>query len=183
MMGKPLKQTDRRIFLKLAGVASLFGFCKTNLAVAKQTVAKQTGSRFQEGPNTVTDMETGLMWEKKLKSGSDDWRKDLHSVHVACTWAEATGGWIDAVNEERFEGFSDWRLPSVHELITIIDYAQTKPPAIDPVFGPVVSAFYWTATPLGFRPGLAWNIFFLDGVVFVDDKGNKNRVRAVRSIV
>ena len=140
-----------------------------------------TNQPFADNGNTITDARTGLMWEKKQESDVADWRESLHSVNAVLTWTEATGAWIKAVNESRFAGFSDWRVPTSHELITVIDYARPTPPAIDPIFGPVASAFYWSSTPLSFRPGLAWDVFFLDGVVFVDDQGNGNRVRAVRT--
>ena len=95
--------------------------------------------RFVDNGQTVTDSKTGLMWEKMRENGSADWREDLHSVSATCTWAEATGDWIDAVNKKRFAGFDDWRLPMVHELISIVDYEQRKPPAMNPVFGLVAS--------------------------------------------
>ncbi len=136
--------------------------------------------RFTDNGETVTDRMTGLMWEKKRADGAVDWRQSLHSVNAACSWPEATGAWLDAVNSETFAGSSDWRIPMPYELVSIVAYDQAHPPALDPVFGPVASAFYWTAAPVAFHTALAWRIFFLDGSVFVDDKGNRNRVRAVR---
>ncbi len=170
-------EESRRVFLKLTGLTTLLGFTRSG-----SVIAAAEGPRFLEDGLTVTDTTTGLMWEKKVQSDTLDWHKEPHSLNAACTWNEAKGEWTDRLNADRFAGFSDWRLPSVHELVSIVDYDTPKPPALDPVFGPVVSAFYWTGTPLGFRPGLAWNIFFLDGVVFVDGIGNKNRVRAVRKL-
>jgi len=79
---------------------------------------------------TVTDRATGLMWMKvdsgKLKAGKNkdgkmNWQEALH-------WAE---------NLE-YAGYSDWRLPNVKELQSIVDYtrspATTNSAAIDPVF-------------------------------------------------
>ena len=140
------------------------------------------GSRFTDNGDTITDHQTGLMWEKKQDAEAVSWREAPHSVNAVCTWAEANGEWIDTINGSAFAGFSDWRVPSAHELVTIIEYGRPRPPAIDPIFGPVAAAFYWSSTPLSFRPGLAWDVFFLDGVVFVDDQGNGNRVRAVWTV-
>jgi len=82
------------------------------------------------GDGTVTDEATGLMWMKvdsgKLKAGKNkdgklNWREAL-------SWAE---------NLE-YAGYSDWRLPNVKELQSIVDYtrspATTNSAAIDPVF-------------------------------------------------
>jgi len=79
---------------------------------------------------TVTDQSTGLTWMKadsgSLKAGGNkdgklNWKEAL-------SWAE---------NLE-YAGKSDWRLPSVKELQSIVDYsrspATTKSAAIDPVF-------------------------------------------------
>jgi len=82
------------------------------------------------GDGTVTDRATGLMWMKadsgglkagKNKDGKLNWRESL-------AWAE---------NLE-YAGYSDWRLPNVKELQSIVDYtrspATTNSAAIDPVF-------------------------------------------------
>ena len=138
--------------------------------------------RYVDNGETVTDSQTGLMWEKKTAGGAVDWRQDLHAVDAACSWQDATSAWIDAVNEETFAGFSDWRVPTPFELVSIVAYDQAHPPALDAAFGPVASAFYWTSAPVAFHTALAWRVFFLDGSVFVDDKGNRNRVRAVRKV-
>jgi len=82
------------------------------------------------GDGTVTDEATGLMWMKvdsgtleagKNKDGKLDWQEALD-------WAE---------NLEYAE-YSDWRLPNVKELQSIVDYtrspATTNSAAIDPVF-------------------------------------------------
>ena len=82
------------------------------------------------GDGTVTDEATGLMWMKvdsgKLTAGSGkngklNWQDALY-------WAE---------NLE-YAGYSDWRLPNVKELQSIVDYtrspATTNSAAIDPVF-------------------------------------------------
>jgi len=103
------------------------------------------------GDGTVTDEATGLMWMKadsgalkagKNKDGKLNWREAL-------AWAE---------NLE-YAGYSDWRLPNVKELQSIVDYtrspATTNSAAIDPVFqvtsfvaegGRQDYPFYWSGT-------------------------------------
>ena len=136
-------------------------------------------TRFTDNGMTISDTKTGLMWEKKTRG--DDWRRALNAVNASLTWEEAKEEWIGALNAQKFSGFSDWRLPQIEELLSIVDYRHPRPPAINPVFGLVATAFYWTATPLSFHPGAAWRVFFLDGAVFVDEINNSNRVRAVRN--
>ena len=82
------------------------------------------------GDGTVTDEATGLMWMKidsgKLKAGKN--KDGKLNWQEALSWAE---------NLE-YAGYSDWRLPNVKELQSIVDYtrspATTNSAAIDPVF-------------------------------------------------
>ena len=82
------------------------------------------------GDGTVTDAATGLMWMKmdsgafktgRKKDGKLNWQEALK-------WSEDLG----------YAGHSDWRLPSVKELQSIVDYtrspATTNSAAIVPVF-------------------------------------------------
>ena len=93
------------------------------------------------GDNTVSDLSTGLMWQQQ----------DYHSSN-----------WQDALNyceSSSFASYSDWRLPNVKELHSIVDYtrspAATHSAAIDPVFsvtsfineaGNVDWGSYWSST-------------------------------------
>ncbi len=86
---------------------------------------------FRDNDNgTVTDEATGLTWMKvdsgKLKAGKDKDGK--------LNWQEA----LDWAENLEYAGYSDWRLPNVKELQSIVDYtrspATTNSAAIDPVF-------------------------------------------------
>jgi len=100
-------------------------------------------SYTDNGNGTVTDNNTGLVWQKE-----DD--------GVIYNWYEAAGI-FDAVynptsmnicGELRTGGYSDWRLPSKKELGSILNYDIPYPtgPTIDPVFTNTVAALYWTST-------------------------------------
>ena len=71
--------------------------------------------------STISDISTGLMWQK-----SDD--------GIAKDWQEAL------IYAEGYEiaDYSDWRLPNAKELQSIVDYTRspqtTISPAIDPIF-------------------------------------------------
>ncbi|MEZ8297462.1 DUF1566 domain-containing protein [Vibrio splendidus] len=82
-------------------------------------------NNFQENNDqTVTDLATRLMWAKQ------DSKK-------AMDWSEAKE-WIGHLNAEEHLGHSDWRLPTIKELQTIVDYTHspqaTNSAAISPVF-------------------------------------------------
>ena len=73
------------------------------------------------GDGTITDQATGLMWMKNDGATAMSWQDAL-------SYAE---GWV-------FSGHSDWRLPDVKELQSIVDYtrspATSGSAAISPLF-------------------------------------------------
>lgn len=110
---------------------------------------------------TVTDRLTGLVWQKETAPGTYNWSNAL----AYCQSLTLAG--------------SNWRLPTVQELQSIVDYKR-KVPAIDPVFG-AFSGWYWSSTSIAYLPDGAWYVAFDDGHVYGDDKGYDYYVRAVRS--
>lgn len=77
--------------------------------------------RFKDNKDgTVTDFSTGLMW---MKEG-----RDLELNLKAVTWYEAAR----KCRELNFAGYSDWRLPTIGEWITIIDPKKESPALVEP---------------------------------------------------
>jgi uncharacterized protein DUF1566 len=80
---------------------------------------------------TVTDLATGLMWQKVDSGAGMDWQSDL-------TYAE----------DLELAGHGDWRLPNVRELQSILDYSRS-PNAVDAAdLGPVIDTDFSEVTPL-----------------------------------
>jgi hypothetical protein len=130
---------------------------------------------------TFTDNNTLLMWEKKVAGGSFgtcDLTANLHGADTTCTWAEATGAWIAAVNATNLGGHHDWRIPNVKELQSLIDYGS-----INPAFSfqdATANGTHWSSTSLATASSNAWYVDFGSGSVNNLDKGLSRRVRAVR---
>jgi len=139
-------------------------------------------SYTDNGDGTITDNNTGLMWEKKVGTNGC-----LHCVNDTFRWSgdgsqETIWDWLDPVNAEGgtgFAGFDDWRIPNVKELQSIVDYEHTDP-SIDPIFGPTAASFYWSSTTGDFNPADAWGVNFFNGFVGLSTKFEVRRVRAVR---
>lgn len=143
------------------------------------------------GDGTITDTKTGLMWEKLSRDGG------IHDKENVYGWPEAFSVKIAGLNALQFAGYSDWRLPNVNELYSLVESDPYSPAVSSPAFhwncivGCTVlncsctytqSASYWTSTSDSGSPGrAAWTVFFHDGSVSRRSNGDAPRhVRAVR---
>jgi hypothetical protein len=160
-------------------------------------------SYTDNGDGTITDHNTGLMWEKKDDSGG------IHDKDNTYTWwGGVTPGYLmdgtmvtvflNTLNTPPcFAGHCDWRIPNVKELQSIVDYEIPFPdPTVHTAFhntnctpGCTVttcsctqSFYYWSSTTCRFTPSSAWYVFFGGGIVFSYGglKTNDFYVRAVR---
>lgn len=139
-------------------------------------------SYTDNGNGTITDNSTKLEWEKKTDDGS------IHDINRNYTWAEAFE-FIDQLNAENYAGHSDWRLPNIKELFSIVYFAGSSPdfygsPMIHPTFGPTAQSHYWSSTSFPFTGSAptAYAVNFLNGWILPVYKGDSalEHVRAVR---
>lgn len=115
-----------------------------------------TGARFTDnGDGTVTDNLTGLMWTKNA------------NIWGSIIWNTA----VDNCEGYSLAGHSDWRLPNLRELQSLIDYKNFTPalPTGHPFTG-VVSSGYWSSTTYADSTAYAWFVNLVNGFVF---NGNK----------
>lgn len=76
---------------------------------------------FDNRDGTVTDNATGLMWQQ---SGSDDSLVDYKKAQT----------YVRELNQRRFAGHGDWRLPTLEELMSLMENRKTNGLYIDSVF-------------------------------------------------
>jgi hypothetical protein len=140
-----------------------------------------------------------LIWEVKTPGGSGG----LHDANNTYSWfnsntatnggnaGTANGGactgsgcdtekFVAAVNAAGLCGFSDWRLPTVGELLSIIDLSiATLGPVIDTAYFPnTLSATYWSASQSA--TANAERINFFQGHWGAEFKSANRLVRLVR---
>lgn len=87
-----------------------------------------------------------------------------------------TRGYVQYVNSQNLCGFSDWRLPSINELYSIVHHGRYLP-SVDMGFFPNnrTSSSYWSASP-------AWLADSALLVNFKSGNGHSNRKRSPASI-
>jgi hypothetical protein len=125
---------------------------------------------------TATDTRSGLMW-KRCAEGQI-WIASLcngsatgYSWKLALTQAAGSG----------FAGHSDWRLPSVKELSTLIEPCRASPAINDSVFPATPSSYFWSGSPLAGYSNRAWVVGFSSGGAFDDfSRSFDGSVRLVR---
>jgi len=149
----------------------------------------QSPRLVDNGDGTITDNQTGLMWEKKTGTPGNAilcfFPADCpnpHDVGNAYLWtasntaadgtlftnflqkintalSTSTDGVI--VKDVCFAGHCDWRIPNVVELKTIPNCGASGS-CIDPIFGPAQASLYWSSTTDAANAISVW-IVSLDG--------------------
>jgi len=129
---------------------------------------------FEDGWIMTKDNVTGLIWEVKTDDGT------LHDMVNVYSWSD-TIDFITAVNNEHFGGFSDWRMPTIKELLSIVNCDQSYP-SIDIFFFPkTISYHYWSNNTKVSATSSAWYASFSYGYSGSDRaKTYRFYVRAVR---
>lgn len=97
------------------------------------------------GDGTITDETTGLAWSQSDSGTGMNWEEAL--------------AWVQTKNDENYLGYSDWRLPNVKELQSIVDYSRSPDSsdsaAIDSLFectaitnevGATDYPYFWSGT-------------------------------------
>lgn len=131
--------------------------------------------RYQVNANgTVRDKNTGLTWKRCSEGQEGD--ACASGKAATYTWAEA----VTVAAGSSFAGEKGWRLPTVGELATLLEYQCTMPSINLTVFPGTPASNFWAATPYaGYQNG-AWNINFNDGVHDNSSKNYRLYVRLVK---
>lgn len=116
--------------------------------------------------DTVTDRATGLMWQQGGSSRP-------------MTWLEAKA-YVETVNRDAFAGYSDWRLPNVEELASLMERSwQNSDLFIDPAFSKAQRSIWSEDTR---DTATAWKANFHMGIIIHFPKSTENFFRLVRSV-
>jgi len=150
--------------------------------ISRNPVGSFVNDLADNNDGTVTDKATGLMWQK---SGSTSSLGNGRAKE-----------YIKQLNTKRFAGHSDWRMPTVEELASLLakrrtngvhiaqvfDYKQTRCWTIDPCDTP--ASHLRGAWIIDFQNGEvsqgSW--YWMTGVGGQYSKNTEDYVKAVRSV-
>jgi len=151
---------------------------------SKYTKLDSNGKQLPDSAQSwvmVLDNATSLVWEvKQNKDGVQNYGNP-NDADNTYSWDESSKKFINALNAAHFGGFSDWRLPSLKELKTIVDSNRTKPAINTDYFPNTQSSSYWSSISDGskYRRNAAGVNFFY-GHSYDSLMGSVIYVRAVR---
>ncbi len=112
----------------------------------------------------IKDPTTNLIWEDTP-----------HSDENKVTHSEAK----KYCSNLKLSDVSGWRLPTVNELISIVDYTRYAPAILKEFSHTSINSLYWTSTPYHRAKNKFWGVDFKDGAT---DNASKNYNRYVRCV-
>ena len=121
--------------------------------------------KLQANGKVVYDEASGLLWQQ---NGSSDY----------ITYAQAEK-YIQKLNREKFAGYSNWRLPTLEEAMSLMEPKELNGDLyIDPIFNKT-QRWIWTCDKYAGSPR-QWVVNFNNGKCNNNNLNNNNYVRAVR---
>jgi hypothetical protein len=129
----------------------------------------------------VQDNETGLVWEVKHNKDGVKNYDSPDDADNTYSWYDGEQKLIAALNTAHLGGFSDWRLPTLTELKTLVVLHRTRPEIYATFFPDAQMSFYWSSTVANNSALGAWGVNFgRNGYDYYEGKYGGYYVRAVR---
>ncbi|MFT4927819.1 MAG: hypothetical protein ACI8WB_003933 [Phenylobacterium sp.] len=129
--------------------------CYTTLTTTTPT------ANFTIVSNGMTlDTITGLMWTRCSYGQTWD------ATNSTCTGSPSSITWQDALQLSTtvtYGGHSNWRLPTVKELATIVEQSCVDPSINQTIFPATSAENYWTGTTVNDENTWAWGMAFYNG--------------------
>jgi hypothetical protein len=124
---------------------------------------------------TVTDNATGLMWQRCNLGQTWD--------GSTCTGSISYYNWQSALqqgNSNSFAGYNDWRLPDIHELLSLVAFDRHGPAINTTIFPNTSSTWHWSSSPNSRSSSGGLVIEFYYGSEDNDSRPNTRAVRLLR---
>ncbi len=147
-------------WLAAFGFGYNYSFPKTNIYSVRCVTPGPYASPApftDNGNGTVTDSKTGLIWQQ-CSVGLSGTNCGTGTASTQ-TWQTA----LDTCKNLTLAG-KTWRLPSMNELLSIVDKNKVNPAIDTALFPATVASNYWSSTTYVNNTTNAWHVFFLNGL-------------------
>ncbi len=137
--------------------------------------------RFVPDGVVVTDNLTGLVWTKAAREAGFEYACIPGSGTTAFTWEQAYE-LVDCLNSKAYGSFSDWRVPNVLEMHSLINLQDEKGLKWLEKEGFIdATGSFWTSTTSPSNGLLAYTVnYFHPGSTSVNQKSSTNGIWPVR---
>ena len=169
-------------------------FCFCNSAFAGSSLLPQTGQTISYRPGDDGYYESGVEWPNPRFTDNNDgtvtdhltglqWIKELHQLpgnSDSMLWEDA----IDYCEILVYAGYSNWRVPNVNELRSLLHLGSTPYAWLNNAntpFSGINSGYYWTSTTRAATPTYAWFVAINNGEVSYLPKDDTRYVWPVRT--
>lgn len=175
------------------------GYTQHNPKYSNYYVRAVRGGKFANSfidnhDGTVTDTSTGLMWQQETAPGSGSGSyPDRYNWQQALSYCENLilnndGAWTSGVPNASGSRYSDWRLPNISELQSLVNNEGSALAINSDYFPDTAAAGYFSSTTLSLYRSYencvayAWYVSFFGGNPNYYGKSDSYFVRAVRSV-
>lgn len=175
-----------KLFTKLTTISLLLlaGTTTVSAQECNKNILKQWTDDWpkfhQDG--TVTDERTHLMWQRCSVGQSGG--ACQFGTPKTYTWETALKYVKDLNSNGGFAGHTDWRLPNIKELASIVDQRCWNPSINSSVFGNTPNGEFWTSTPYRYDTHRGNKVLTVQFGLGSDDSSLKtanNYIRLVRN--
>jgi hypothetical protein len=119
--------------------------------------------RFTQNGSVVYDSKTELSWQSKHSSKKFNWS----SAKSYCS-------------NLSYGGKSDWRLPNIDELTSLVDYNRYKPAIATTLIDIKIDDWYWSSSKYKNDSSSAWVVYFNYGSDYWNKHSYANYALCVR---
>ena len=146
-------QTLCIILCCIFSAATVLADCNSNM-----TASTSNSQLIDNGNGTITDLKTGLMWKQCLEGVSGSSCET--GLPDTFTWQQALQQPGLVNNAGGFAGYTDWRLPNVKELVSLVEEQCYTPAINSDRFPNTPSSGVWSGSPYALYADSAWYVNF-----------------------
>lgn len=136
---------------------------RANVLCTNQAKTMQNDAGFEKTEAGVHDTRNGILWEPPGDKKRRSLKLGFEAAREFC--------------ESKTDGDLLWRLPTLDELYSIVNYNDVKPSVNKAIFGDMQRKYYWTDDPFG--ENKAYVVGFAVGSVATSDIANESYFRCV----